>query len=61
MPLRSSAFRWSNAARAVKPNRSAISRTAGGTPWRSVKLRMKSSTCRCRAVISLTRALLLEE
>src|SRR5262245_1773606 len=58
MPFRSSAFRWSKAARAVNPNRSAISRTAGGTPWLSEKVRMNSSTCRWRVVIPFTRAVL---
>src|SRR4029077_11981888 len=54
IPLRSSAFRWSNAARAVNSNFSPISRTVGGTPCRSPNARMNSSTSRCRAVISLT-------
>src|SRR2546428_1210764 len=51
-PLRSSARRWSNAARGVTLNRSPISRTVGGTPCRTVKCWMKPRTSRCRAVSS---------
>src|SRR5262245_17438631 len=55
MPLRSSARRWSKAARGVTRNRSPISRTVGGTPWRALKVRMKFRTSRCRLVNSRIR------